>query len=254
MSLHGVYRLSIALALLACCAQSRGAEPAPIAIPASGKSVESFVPRDYRIHERHEADLNGDGLRDAVLVLEFDDDVLAYENPRPLVILFRQRDGGYRLSARSDDVVYTASPGAHGDHFYGIEIRGRTVIVKDGGFSGGGAEGGDQHQKFRYQNGGWYLIGVDDHEWRYPRDGNVAADASRNNAEWCPWLKLPADQTCMELRVSKNFNTREETVRWDIYPVANPFDTGDDPIRTHEVRRKLPPKPLVPFADLARPR
>ena len=239
--------------MLACWALARAAELTRVEVPASGKSIESFVPKDYRIHERHEADLNGHGLRDAVLVVEFDDDVLAFEHPRPLLILFRQRDGGYRLSARSDDVVWTSSPGVHGDDFYGIEIRGRTVIVRNGGFSGPGSNGFDQRRKFRYQNGGWYLIGIDDHEWRYPWYGNAATDANRNDAEWCPGLKLPANEVCLEVRVSKNFNTREEIVRWDIYPVTKSLDMGDEQLRTKEVRRKLPLKPLVPLADPFRP-
>jgi hypothetical protein len=250
MSLRRDLRIPIAMAVLACAALASAQGPAPrVDIPSSGKTIESFVPRNYRILEQHEADLNGDGLRDAVLVVEFDDDVLAFENPRPLLILFRQRGGGYRLSARSDDVVYTASPGVHGDSFYGIDIVGRTVVVKDGELSGAGSEGGGQHQKFRFQNGGWYRIGIDDHEWRYPPDGDAAKGAASKRTEWCPELKLSADEVCLEVRRSWNYNTGEFVSRWDIYPVAVPFDMSDDALRIQIIRGKIPPKPLVPLAD-----
>ena len=115
----------ISLAALVIMALQAAAQADAPVIPSTGETVEAFVPRGFHVHSRKDADFNGDGLVDAVLVFEGDDEVLRYEQPRPLVVLFAQPGGGYRLSVRSDEVVYTAPLGVHGDHFMGIELRGQ---------------------------------------------------------------------------------------------------------------------------------
>ena len=235
-----------ALSLLMSAPAPAQVEPAPH-IPAYGKSIGSFVPEGFHVLASKEADFNGDGLTDVVVVLEADDEVLRYEQPRPLIVLFKQRDGGYRLSGRSDNAVPTAPPGVHGDRFEGIKIRRNTFIVTSGGSSGAGSSGDESQEQYRYQNGDWYLIGTQEHTWNYPL--NPSSDSSYLNAEWCPQLHLAPEYVCRELQRSVNFNTREKIDQWDVYPVAGSFTPGEN-FRTTALREKLPRKPLTPMSQI----
>jgi hypothetical protein len=55
--------------------------------------IESFVPHGDQIAARAEADFNGDGLPDVVLVVELASD--PFKKYRPLLVLSRRAEGGY---------------------------------------------------------------------------------------------------------------------------------------------------------------
>src|ERR1017187_1689224 len=55
--------------------------------------IESFVPHGDQIAARAEADFNGDGLPDVVLVVELASD--RFKKYRPLLVLSRRAEGGY---------------------------------------------------------------------------------------------------------------------------------------------------------------
>lgn len=225
-------------------AGAQGAAPDPLTpprIPLSGKTVEAFVPKGYEIFDRKEADFDGDGQIDVVLGLQVADEIAAYDNPRPLIILFRQPDGSYRLSARSDQAIYTTPPGAHGDSFYGICVKGRSILLSTGGISRAGASGGEQTEIYRFQSGDWYLIGTVDHQWNRVEDGVE-----------CPGITLKPGEVCDDLTVSRNLNTSQVEFRAEVVR-GNP-DDGDAPTRTVIRRQAIPRTALQRLEDASSPR
>jgi len=209
----------------------------PPRIPVSGKTVEAFVPEGYEVFDRKEADFDGDGRMDVALGLQVADDNGAYENPRPLVILFRQADGSYRLSARSDGAISTVPPGAHGDGFAGIQVKGRSIVLTSGGFSRAGASGGEHTDIYRFQGGDWYLIGTVEHQWNR-EDGGVS----------CPGVTLKPGEVCDDLTTSWNLNTSLAESRAEVVH-GNP-DDGDAPTRSVVRRSRFPRAPLKRLQDV----
>ena len=105
--------------------------PFPGRIP---RELAPFVLPDTRAMCAAAADLNGDGLRDYVLVLEMvsphENDPAKAEGERPLLVVVRQPGGALRVAARNDRVVYCAACGGmFGDPFEGVEARDRTFTV-----------------------------------------------------------------------------------------------------------------------------
>ena len=198
----------------------------PVVIPSSGESIEAFVPGGFHIHSRKDADFNGDGLVDAVLVLEADDEVLRYEQPRPLIVVFAQPGGGYRLSVRSDDVVYTAPLGVHGDQFMGIELRGKTFIVRDE--SGNLVSGGGVSDQYQFRSGAWVRIGR--LEFTYSNDPPGLP---------CEGAKVKPPEMVNEIYRDTNLLTGDEIVKCGI------LHSDKESTRTVTIRRKVPVKPLV---------
>jgi hypothetical protein len=203
----------------------------PVAIPSSGDTIEAFVPQGFHVHSRKEADFNGDGLVDAVLVLEADDEALRYETPRPLVVLFAKAGGGYRLSARSDEVVYTAPLGVHGDHFMGVELRGNSFVVKDE--SGGLVSGGGVSDQYQFRNGAWVRIGRRESSYFNDPPGLT-----------CEGAKLRPHEMVNEIDRDTNLLTGDEIVKCGI------LHSEQDFTRTVTVRRKVPVKPLVRLEEV----
>ena len=81
---------------------------------ASKTKVSDFIPKGWKEILRESGDLNGDGIDDEVLVIEDTDpenfqnnDGLGTDklnlNPRTLLILFKEKNGTYRLGAKNDN-------------------------------------------------------------------------------------------------------------------------------------------------------
>jgi hypothetical protein len=221
----------ISLAVVAIAALHAAALADTPVIPSSGETVEAFVPRGFHVHSRKDADFNGDGLIDVVLVLEGDDEVLRYEQPRPLVVLFAQPGGGYGLSVRSDEVVYTAPLGNHGDHFMGVELRGNTFVVRDE--SGGLVSGGGVSDQYQFRSGAWVRIGR--RELQYFNDPPGLT---------CEGVKLKPHELVNEIDRDTNLLTGDEIVKCGI------LHSDNDLTRTATIRRKVPTKPLARLADV----
>jgi hypothetical protein len=210
--------------------------------------LDAFVPSGYVIERKLEVDLNGDGLRDAALLivpeckdeadLGFPRDADCLSEGRMLVIVFRLAAGGYNLSVSKP---ISSGIGVHGDHFYGIEVRGRTLLVKGGAFSTTGSEGSDQTLQFRYQADDWFLIGRVETRW-----GPTAYDST--NQVICPELSLRKGETCSALKRSINFSTSMEESIWS---VQSGTEGVDEKTRTIVARKKLSPTALTRLADVA---
>jgi hypothetical protein len=116
-----------------------------------------------------QADLNGDGLDDLILVLERkkakETDREIVENQRPLLILLRQTDGSLKVVKRNTKIVYCSTCGGMmGDPFVGIEASPRTFTVAH---YGGSAWRWSVNYKFNYsrKDGSWQLVRVEENSF-----------------------------------------------------------------------------------------
>ncbi|HEY2558152.1 MAG TPA: hypothetical protein VGI48_00405 [Caldimonas sp.] len=257
MHCQQLLRLSgwVAPLLGACCPFAQAADDgALLRIRQSGTTIESFVPPQHRIAVKVEADFDGDGLRDAALLVVPDCKELAESSPlereqceadgRMLVVVFRQAKGGYRLSIAKE---IPSGVGNHGDHFEGMKLRGRTLSFGGGGSSCAGGSGGEQSYQFRYQAGEWVLIGTTQSSWmRSTECGGEGFDRNRN---FCPELELGRGEVCVEVSRSANFNTSIQESTWSIQPTGS--GRAEQSERTVVQRKRFDRKPLVRMTDIA---
>jgi hypothetical protein len=144
--------------------------PFPARIP---DELAAFVLPETRALCAADADLNGDGLRDYVLVLEKVSE-RAYDpgkehGERPLLVLVREPGGALRVASRNDRVVYCAAcGGVFGDPFEGVEARAGTFTVYH---YGGSAWRWRADYTFRYvpAAGTWRLWKVIELSYHAPR-------------------------------------------------------------------------------------
>lgn len=114
------------------------AQQAGVQVPAEAAE---FVEANFKAIAFETADLNGDGRKDAILVLE---DLSPKTNPddfeegkRSLLILERGANDKLTLAKRSDKVVYCRTcGGVFGDPFDGVTVGAKTFTVSHYGGSG----------------------------------------------------------------------------------------------------------------------
>jgi hypothetical protein len=149
------------LSAFVCFAQGNSKVSSKIA--KMGRAMSDFVPRGYDTLATATGDLNKDGKDDVVMVLkdkredtaDVSSDVM--DNGRLLVILFKTTDG-YVLAGKSGDVVMSKnSGGAFGDPFSGLDVKNEVLTINQ---YGGSSDRWSIITKFRYQNNGFYLIGL----------------------------------------------------------------------------------------------
>ena len=133
-----------------------------IGIPSTGKTLQSFVPKGWKVLDKVDGDLNKDNLADTAAVLEQDMELKTqgYDTApeRILIILFKQKDGSCKLAADADKAVLRANEGGiFGDPYDSISIKNGVLSIA---FYGGSIDRWGYTYKFRYQNGGWYMIGA----------------------------------------------------------------------------------------------
>ncbi len=135
------------------------ASAAPLGgLPTQGPTVSAFVLRGWALESTTQADLDGDGLADAVLVLLQDG---AAERARAVVWLHAVKDGGFRLV--DSNVGLLACFGClgmkGGDAQPDIEVKGQVVSFSQ---SGGSRDAYGATHRFRFEKAGVRLIGHDD--------------------------------------------------------------------------------------------
>lgn len=118
------------------------------------KNWKDFLPKGQKSDTITTGDLNKDGLEDLVMVYQ-PEKLLKKENSpeRTLRILLKQSDGNYQLVAESKGAV--AGESMNNIYFSGLEIKKGLLIINHDYIRGGSVH------KYRYQNGGFYLIGVE---------------------------------------------------------------------------------------------
>jgi hypothetical protein len=127
-----------------------------------------FIPDGWHILEKNdgnlaiaEGDLNQDGLMDKAFVIEGEDKQTEeeyYVPPRSLLIALRNSDNSYSLSIKADNAIMLRNQGGvFGDPFQDIKIESGSLLLE---FYGGSNYRWYMYYRFRYQDDGWYLIGV----------------------------------------------------------------------------------------------
>ena len=146
-------------------AQSAPPADAPIpALPPTGGTVESFVPAEWTIEQRHQADFNRDGRSDVLLLLR--DNVAQGATPRRIVLvaLATTQPSGYVRSATNAQLVPRDLSGQLEDPMADGEIT-----VRPGGFdlrlgmmpATGSYLAATMRYRFRFEGGCFRLIGYD---------------------------------------------------------------------------------------------
>jgi hypothetical protein len=133
------------------------------------------------------ADLNGDGLKDRVLVLEKQKktalEAEMEENQRPLLILIRESKGSLKLAKRNDKIVYCSScGGVLGDPFQGIKASSKSFEVY---LNGGSRERWSFEYRFNYSR--------KDNTWQLARVRETYYDTLKPNAETTEVYTPPKD-------------------------------------------------------------
>lgn len=126
-------------------------------------AVRPFVARGTRPLALESADLNGDGLRDFILVLErqkarpSDPDI--EERQRPLLILVGRRGGALKQVKRNDEIVLCSDCGGFLlDPFQGVRAGPKTFTVSH--YDRGGGAFWSTNYTFRYsrRDDTWQLV------------------------------------------------------------------------------------------------
>ena len=147
------------LLLLLVTALPAHSQSAPISKPTPA----AFIPRGYRIlpDGRATGDLNGDGRTDVALALGPVAEDTEHSDklpPRLLLVLWRTAAGGYTLAGTARQALLGKDDGGiYGDPFAGLAIKGGVLSVLH---YGGSSWRWSITGKFRWQQGGFYLVGT----------------------------------------------------------------------------------------------
>ena len=128
-----IFLLTFCLSTIAVNAQSE-----TVKVPAE---VKPFVEKGTKAIALESADLNGDGMKDFILVLESEnptksDEYDVDEDPRPLLILVRGNDKKLTLAKRNENMIMCSQcGGVWGDPFEGVTVGKNTFTVNHYGGS-----------------------------------------------------------------------------------------------------------------------
>ena len=160
--------IMLACAIMAIQFPAKAAQFTYPELPDAGSALGDFVPDGWRVQSEGQGDLNKDEIADIVAVLEREEAIehvpgcdkwrdRSNAAPRILVFLLAREGGGFRLSAENRTLIYRADEGGVlGDPFQSVRVeRGAAVIEHYGGSNFRWA----YTHRFRFQDGGWYLIG-----------------------------------------------------------------------------------------------
>lgn len=164
---------------------------------ASHESPSAFVPKGYRVVDTITGDLNKDGQDDVVLLVKATNPSMIVtdargeqldRNRRGLIIAFKQ-GGRYALASKNLDCF--SSENEDGGVYFAPEL---SIDIKKGRllFHYGHGRYGYWDYTFRYQKGGFYLIGY---------------DASNDHG---PVVESLVSINFMTHRILKRVNTNEE--------------------------------------------
>jgi hypothetical protein len=138
-------------------------------------SIKRFIPKEYKIIDQANGDLNGDGLIDKILILKLKDEITE-EEKRPVLLLIRQKDHSFKKIAENDNIILSLGDGGiHGDPYHGITI-------KKGYFSfehfGGSGWRWNQVITFKYNqvNQNWFLYKTGSESWHIDYPLTVKSD------------------------------------------------------------------------------
>lgn len=141
-------------------------------------NLSDFIPKDWKIIELVEGDLNKDGLTDAVIIIqdtnflnfeevEYFEDVYPLE-PRAILVLFKNKNGKYTLISKNNEGFITSDYSLYDDGSIPYESakinKNNTLALNFGaenGLGGGNWDGQSLTYIFRWQNNRFELIGFE---------------------------------------------------------------------------------------------
>jgi hypothetical protein len=148
-------------------------------IPKSVSRYQDCIPSGFDTLAVASGDLNEDGKEDVVLVLNSkgEDSIGGTDElNRILIVLFKSGDG-FTVISKSDKPVKckNCGGGGWGDPFNEIVIENGTLSIAH---HGGGTMRWDKINKFRYQDGDFYMIGITSDQFNNIKlcDGGQFAD------------------------------------------------------------------------------
>ena len=149
--------LLLAFCLLTITANAQSGE---IKVPAE---VKPFIENGTKAIALESADLNGDGMKDFILVLErkVSEEEDYPNNQRPLLILVRDKNNKLTETKRNEQIVLCSQCGGiFGDPFDGLEVGKKTFTVNH---YGGSAWRWSNSYKFNYSriDKTWQLVRVE---------------------------------------------------------------------------------------------
>jgi len=153
-------------------------------LQSHGSTLKSFLPAGWHMLSTATGDLNGDHLPDIAAVMESKTDLSAdskednpprHHCPRIFFILFGQKAGGYKLSVQSNDLIPFADDGRNEDPF----VEGGSLAITHGTVMLGVSNSGSNYREFdfsqfRFQQNGWYLIGLTEDYWELNEKGTAS--------------------------------------------------------------------------------
>ena len=217
------------LAAAVAAVQSPGeAEVPPVAYPTIAREARDaghFVPAGWKLQALATGDLNGDKLADAALVLRMDDPrnlvssdwdaARKYDsNPYLLVVAFARPGGGFALAASDHKLIPRLENQNQDEPFDEVAIVNGTLRVKMHLFmSAGGWQMGGSAYTFRWQDGGFKLVGFDRDS--VMRNSGETEEVSINYLTGRKQVK------------SGNIGTDKQRTRWMAHRRARLLDLGD---------------------------
>lgn len=133
-------------------------------------NMENFIPKNWKIIDSASGDLNKDKLVDVALIIEYKDSISesrAYgkyeielikeiQQPRILVVLFKNKSGGYKLAVQNNDFILRSEEGGKiGDPLKDLYIKDHKLTIA---FEGGSQWRWKLNYAFEYQQKEWNLV------------------------------------------------------------------------------------------------
>ena len=165
MSISETWKSVLGVLLFASATHSGQAQ----SLAQQGATVEDIVPAGW-LHTETQGDLNKDGIMDLVVVATPDyeentlthDDGYVYNFNQPILAIYFGTDQGLQQWKRYDNVI-PADESENCHHDIGLEITPRNMLrISVQLFCSAGSYGtSTDTYTYRYQNGDFYLIGMD---------------------------------------------------------------------------------------------
>lgn len=130
----------------------------------SGKTIKNFIPNNWFLKDSVSGDLNGDGISDLAMVIEYKDtieeirpdSVVNKGSPRILLVLFKNKISNFlHLVIQNNTFILRYGEGGMDPEPYGRLIVSKKILSIEYDFLRG-----SETYKFRYQHDDFYLIGM----------------------------------------------------------------------------------------------